>query len=139
MTPPLFSSTSKGYPYIQGTQNASLIDDYALELANKLEAAVPHAAAAGQATIAGTTLASGAAANVAITFPTSRFSVAPIVTATVASAQAGTATLVARVISITTSGASVYVYNAGASSVTFSGSLLVNWAAVQMTPSAANG
>lgn len=137
--PPLFSSTSKGYPYIQGTQNASLIDDYALELANKLEAAVPHAAAAGQATIAGTTLASGAAANVAITFPVGRFSVAPIVTVALASAQAGTATLTARILSVTTTGASVYVYNAGASSVTFTGSLLVNWEAVQMTPTTAAG
>lgn len=130
MTSP-FNATGDGWPYIAGSQNASLIDDYALELANKLDATVPYAFATGIANIAATTIAAGSTATVAITFPASRFTTAPVLTATVAGTQGGTAYLVVREFAITSSGATLYVYNVGASSATFTGNLPLHWIAIQ--------
>lgn len=130
--PPLFSSTSKGYPYIQGTQNASLIDDYALELANKLDAAVPYSMACGTVNV---TLTASTTGSATVTFPVGRFSVAPIVQLTKVSG-AGAATLtIPMATSVSASSMTVGVYATSTQTVT----LAVHWVAIQMTTTTANG
>lgn len=132
--PPLFSSTSKGYPYIQGTQNASLIDDYALELANKLEAAVPQAVAAGTATI---TLTATSSATTTISYPTSRFSVAPMIQVTKVSGAGSAIPLVPMVTANSSTGATIGLYHPSGTNVSVA--VVVHWVAIQMTTSTANG
>lgn len=73
----------------------------------------------------------------AISFPASRFTVAPIVTCTLQTAPGGTAKFVARAISMTTTGALVYCYTGDSTSVT--GNAVVGWQAIQMTASTAAG
>lgn len=127
-------TTSKGFPYILGADPASSIDDTSLSLANKLEAMIPFAVSAGSISV---TLTAAASGFTAITFPVGRFTIAPLVMATMASAPAGSGKFVPRVLNVTTSGASVYVYTGDATNA--SASVTVSWFAIQMTPSAANG
>lgn len=95
---------------------------------------LPYAMAAGTVSV---TLSGVAVDSAAITFPASRFAVAPIVTVTIANGPSGTSKFVPRVIGATASGASVYVYTGDATTAT--GSVVVNWTAVQMTDVAAAG
>jgi hypothetical protein len=99
----------------------------------------PFAEASGLSTgwSAGT-LASGTAMNSTVTFPTGRFTVAPIVSVNLVGVMGGTANLTCRVGSVTATTVSIYVYNVGSASATFSG-LSVAWQAKQMTPTAAAG
>lgn len=127
-------TTTKGYPYILGSDSADTIDDTSLALANKLEAVVPYAMSSGTVNV---TLTAATSASAAITFPTSRFTVAPNVIAAMVSAPGGSQKFVARCINATTTGATVYVYTGDATSAT--GSVTVAWWAVQMTTAAANG
>lgn len=99
---------------------------------------VPFAMAAGTVSLAGTSVASGGAVNVAITFPTGRFSVAPHVMATVNGAPSGSAFVVVRVLSVTATGANIYLYNAGSAAATWA-SFPISWVATQMTSGAASG
>jgi hypothetical protein len=134
MTPPLFSSTSDGWPYIAGTQNASLIDDYAVELANKLDATVPFAFASGTVTVSLTAASSGTAT---VTFPTSRFSVAPIITATKVSGSGSATPLVPMVTTVSSTGATIGLYHPAGTAVTVS--VTVHWIAIQANTGSASG
>lgn len=129
---PLFSSTTKGYPYIQGTQNASLIDDYALELANKLEAVVPYAIAAGTVSVTLTASTSGTAS---VTFPTGRFSVAPIVQLTKVSSSGSATLTIPMATAVSSTSMTVGLYATATQTVT----VTIHYVAIQMTTSTANG
>jgi hypothetical protein len=99
-----------------------------------LLAFLPVRVAAGSTTV---TLTASGADFTAVTFPASRFTVAPLVFATVSSGAAGTSKFVPRVLAVTTTGANVYVYTGDATSAT--GSVSVSWLAVQMTATTAAG
>lgn len=124
------ANTSKGWPYILPADNVADYPVTSQALANFADAAVPYAQAAGQATV---TLASGTG-TVAVTFPASRFSVAPLVQATKSSGNGATIPVVPYVGSITTTG-----FTLGCAGGTYAGSVLHNWQAVQMLTSAAPG
>jgi hypothetical protein len=83
---------------------------------------------------------STAAANgtLSVTLPASRFSVAPLVTITIASAQGGTAKIVPRHSGVTTSAFQAYWYTGDAATTTFS-SVTFHYIAIQMTSSTAAG
>lgn len=92
-----------------------------------------YATAAGQATLTiGTNSASG---SVAITFPSGRFSQPPIVNAT--KAGGGLAKYSVWISNITTTGATLNVYSGDGTATT--GSLAIDWTAVQMTSTSAAG
>lgn len=88
---------------------------------------------AGQVTM---TMSNEAVKFTTVTFPVGRFTVAPLVTVSLASAPAGSAKLVPRVVGVTNTGCSVYVYT-GDQTNTTAGAFLVNWVAVQMADTAA--
>lgn len=94
-----------------------------------------YAMAAGNVTVVPT---GTSYALTAYTFPTSRFSVAPIVSATLSSAQGGTQRLIPRVNAITSSGCDVYCYTGDASNWS-TGNQIVNIIAVQMVSNGAAG
>jgi hypothetical protein len=124
--------TTKGVPYILGADSASTIDDTSLLLANFIEAYMPFRVAAGSGTV---TLTSASNGTTAITFPTSRFTIAPLVFCTLQNTNGPTVT--ARASSITTSGFTLYVStgNNGTTSATITAA----WWAVQMTTTTAAG
>lgn len=126
--------TPNGWPVLAGTDSASTIDDYSLELGNKLEAVVPFAMAAGLDTITVTAATSG---SVAITFPVGRFTQAPHLAVTIAAAPGGSNKAVARYTSVTTAGASLFLYSADMTSITCT--VNVAWIAVQMDTASASG
>ncbi|KAB2807979.1 hypothetical protein F9L07_25250 [Pimelobacter simplex] len=72
-----------------------------------------------------------------ITFPAGRFTVPPLVLATLQSAPSGSQKFVPRVLNATTSGASVYVYTGDTTAQT--ATVNVAWEAIQMTPTTAAG
>ncbi len=82
--------------------------------------------------------APGTGSASSVTFPAGRFSLAPIVSATLQGGPGGTGNLTTRAVGVTATGFDLYVYNAGASAATYSG-LSVGWSAVQMKSSAAAG
>jgi hypothetical protein len=133
-------STSRGYTYPDSTGHTriwehieELADDVDTDLAAVL-ALLPVRMAAGSISV---TLTAATSGFTAITFPVSRFSVAPLVIATLQDAPGGTGKFVPRVISITSSGANVYCYSGDGTSVT--GTATVGWIAIQMTASTAAG
>lgn len=131
--PSLFNSTTDGWPYIGGNQNASLIDDYALELATKLDAVVPFAMAAGSGTITITAATSG---SVTLTYPTGRFSVAPIVTVANLGGS-GSSQVYLGVTANSASSVTITAYQRDNATVT--ATITVHYHAVQMNTGAANG
>lgn len=87
----------------------------------------PELPAAGQALISGSAVAPGAAATLAVPFGRT-FTSPPLVQLTMANGPGGSAYLVPRAISTTTTGFTLYVYNTG--SVAWSWTdLAVNWQA----------
>ena len=83
------------------------------------------------------TPAASVSGSAAISFAAKPFTQPPLCTAGVYTAAGGTAGYVARVLSITTTGATVYVYNANG--VATSVAVGVSWECVQMSSSAAAG
>lgn len=92
----------------------------------------PFAIAAGLVNVS---LSAVNAAFTNITFPVGRFTVAPLVFATLQSAPGGSQKFVPRVLNATTSGASVYVYTGDTTAQT--ATVSVAWEAIQMTPTSA--
>lgn len=90
----------------------------------------PFAMATGTGTVA---LSSGSG-NGGVTFPAGRFSVAPIVTATITGGSGTLATAVIRVTSVTASGCTITVSNAPSAS-----DAPMAWHAIQMRSTQANG
>lgn len=90
----------------------------------------PWVMAAGEVTL---TVASGATGSATVTFPSGRFSVPPIVTAIVRSADPSHRAW--SVTDATTTGFTVYLTNSSGGSVTNS----IGWTAVQMTSTSASG
>lgn len=101
-------------------------------------AGAPYAVASGQITVSGTAVASTGNVSTAVTFPTSRFSVAPRVIVGISNSVSGSTTIVPRAASITSTGCSILAVNAGASAATWT-ALTIDWYAVQMTNAAASG
>lgn len=95
----------------------------------------PFAEAAGTAAYA---LSNVSNVNVSITFPTGRFTVAPIVMAGHQSAGGGTVALIVRPFNITTTGCTINMGHNDGTAATVTGETLA-WHAVQMTSSAAGG
>lgn len=99
----------------------------------------PYAQAAGLlAGFSAGTLLAGDEIHSTVTFPSGRFSVAPLVQATLQSAPGGSARLEPRVSNKTATNCVIYIYNTGATTATFSG-LDVAWDAKQMTATIAAG
>ena len=97
------------------------------------------AAAAGQATnINGTAVAIGGNVQVAVTFPSGRFSVTPRVQCTITNTPSGSAGLVCRANAVTATGMQIWILNVGTAAATWSG-LTVDWFAQQMLSNAASG
>lgn len=91
--------------------------------------------AAGTASLSLTSDFSGV---VAITFPSGRFTVPPIVQVCLRNAVAGSGSLSARAINVTSNGCDIYVYT-GNNAVTTATGVSVQWTAVQMTSGSAAG
>jgi prepilin-type N-terminal cleavage/methylation domain-containing protein len=96
--------------------------------------AVGYAMSAGQSTVS---LTNDASASASVVFPNGRFSVAPIVTATIISTPSSHQKLVVRVTNISATNATIRVYTDDGSNVT--ASVTVNWIAMQMAESSAVG
>jgi hypothetical protein len=126
------ATTAKGFSYILGTDSASTLDDISLALANTLEAYVPFRVAAGSASI---TLTAAANGTTAITFPTSRFTVAPLVLCTLQNTNGPTVS--ARASSITSTGFTLYVSTGNNGTV--STTVTAAWLAIQYGAAAAAG
>lgn len=120
------------------TVPAAKIDDIRTFVGPPGASRQPLAVATGSVTISGTGVAAGSGVSVTATFPVGRFTVPPIVTASMTSAPGGSQNLVARAINATTSSVTVYLYNTGATAATWT-PLAVGWTAVQMTPTSAAG
>lgn len=90
--------------------------------------------AAGSQSVTVTAAISG---NVAVVLPVGRFTVAPIVTCSLASAPSGSQRLVPRAINVTETGFSIYVYTGDGATTT--ATVAVAWHAKQMTPTTAAG
>ncbi len=125
-------TSTKGYPYILGTDTADTIDDTSLALANKLEAVVPFAMSSGTVNVTLTASTSGTAT---VTFPAGRFSVAPLVQLTKNSSNAAASLTIPMVTAVSASSMTVALYATATQTVT----VAVHWWAVQMTTAAANG
>jgi hypothetical protein len=95
----------------------------------------PFAMSSGNVTI---TPPSASYGLVSITFPTSRFTIAPLVQVSLSSAVGGTQRLVPRANAITTSGCDIYCYTGDATTWS-TGNQVVNWLAVQMTSGSKEG
>lgn len=94
----------------------------------------PYAMAAGSVTVSLSGTSNG---NTSVTFPASRFTATPMVSSNMSSAAGGTQKFVPRLISVSTSGATMYIYTGD--STTATASVNVNWIAVQITSSAGAG
>lgn len=106
------------------TVNARIVADH-----------LPFAMAANTLTMS---ISAAANTNASVTFPSGRFTAAPVVTAVMANAPGGSAKLVARAINSTSTGTSIYVYT-GDSTTTTSSNFEIDWIAVQMTSSTGGG
>lgn len=134
------TTANRGYTYPDSTGSTqlwqhfeTLADDIDTDI-DAVLAELPVRVAAGLVEV---TLAAAASGFTAITFPVGRFTVAPLVVATLNEAPGGSAKFVPRVIAITTSGANVYCYTGDATTQT--ASVDVAWLAIQMTASTAAG
>lgn len=100
---------------------------------------IPFAQSAGvQTGFSAGSHAAGGVVSTSVSFPAGRFSQAPLVTVSLSTAPSGSAYLVARVGSVTTSGFTMQIYNTGTAAASYTG-VSVNWAAIQMTAAAAAG
>lgn len=96
----------------------------------------PYAVAAGSATISVVNATFG---NVTVTFPTSRFSVSPIVTVTKANNVSNGAGYVVAVSSFSSTSMTIVAYDNANNATNRTLSFPVHWHAIQMTPSAGAG
>lgn len=94
----------------------------------------PYATAAGSGAVS---LSAASNGSTSITFPASRFTQTPMVSATIVSAAGGSQKFVPRLISVSTSGGTFYIYTGD--STTATASVNVHWIAVQMTSSSGAG
>lgn len=94
----------------------------------------PYAMAAGSV---GISLAAAAFGSATVTFPASRFTVAPIVMITQTSLPASSGTLIPKLTGTSTSGFTAYAYTGAGNTVTTSATF--QWIAVQMTAATAEG
>jgi hypothetical protein len=120
--------------YESDTKNQYLWDGTAWQLTGKV-GAQPYAMAAGTVSL---NMSAVSNVNMSVTFPTSRFSVAPIVMATHDTAGAGTNAIILRAFSISTTGCSINAATYDLHTVTISGET-VAWQAIQMTTTTAAG
>lgn len=126
-------NTPNGWPYPLGSE----APDGAAQiraLADQLEAVVPYAFAAGVASLPVSTTQSTTAA---VTFPQGRFSLSPVVTATLVSATGTTTKYIPRAYNVSPTGMTVACYTSDASVA--AGAAPLHWVAVQMDAASAAG
>lgn len=98
----------------------------------------PFAQAAGSVSLAGTAVAAGGAVSVVISFPVGRFTVVPLLQASMGVAPGGAALLTLHASASSTTNATIYLYNASGAVQTWV-AMAITWSAVQMTSAAAAG
>jgi hypothetical protein len=125
-------NTTKGWPYPASTDTPDVPRDMKA-LADKADASLPFAVAAGTVTH---TAASAAQTTVAVTFPVGRFTVAPIIQQSVQNNGASSTTYAPRTSAGVTTSGFTSVLNTTAA---VSGSTVVGWTAIQMGAAAAAG
>jgi len=145
-------TNSRGYAYPETTdapdgptQIKALADSVASDVATVAAsvatnaaqlAVIPYRAAAGSVTF---TVSSAAnTGTVAITFPSGRFSVAPLVVASITNSPSGATKVQVRTKSATSSGTTLEWWTGDGTTTTFT-NLTVAWQAVQMNSSSAAG
>lgn len=127
------ATTPKGYPYPVGTDRVRDGDDVIHALADKLDATVPYAMAAGSTAIAVTNAPSG---TTTVTFPAGRFTQPPLVVATVVGSSSPN--FFAGVNPApTAAGMTVRCTHVELSNTT--ATVTVHWIAIQMLPGASPG
>jgi hypothetical protein len=124
------ATTAKGWPYVVAADNVADWPVTSLAIANKADAALPFAVAAGRLAIAAP--AGGAGTSVSVTFPVGRFTQPPIVTASPDSNGYGAPT-VANVIA---TGCTLRYWNPTGVAPT---TPFMSWIAVQMLTTAGAG
>lgn len=134
-------TTARGVVYPDDSSPIDGIQDDMEALAESVDVALDDAVdALPFRTAAGEVVVSLSASNVGfspITFPVGRFTVPPLLLATIKTAPGGSQKFVVRALNTTVTDAAIYVYTGDASSAT--GSVSVAWFAVQMTPASAAG
>lgn len=126
------ANTSKGWPYVLPADAVADYPTLSLALADKAEASVPFALAAGQLNL---TFASSAVSDtVTVTLPVGRFTQTPLITLGIVSSWTGTLYAPRTINRSTTS----FQMTAN-SSAAGSGSVGMCWLAVQMLTTAAPG
>jgi hypothetical protein len=125
------SATPKGYPYPLNTDPVNQGDDAIKAVADKLEATAPFAMAAGVLNTAA--LAANAGVGSAITWPAGRFTVIPCV----AVSHDSNGYTFALAAGTTLGGTTLRAFNPGSSAT--SGTGVIRYVAVQMTPTSAAG
>jgi hypothetical protein len=107
----------------------------ARDLASGQNGVRPFAMAANTLTMS---IVSAANTNASVTFPSGRFTEAPVVTTVMANAPGGSQKLVARAINTSSTGTTVFVYS-GDSTATNASNFEIDWIAVQMTSTSGAG
>jgi hypothetical protein len=127
------AATGKGFPYVQPADAVADYPTTSQALAQKIDDKVPYAVAAGMVTV--TIAAAATQGTAAVTFPVGRFTVAPIVQASVNNA--GSSDQYAPRMSPvpTASGFSVVMNRQTAGAASYA----IGWTAVQMGTGAAAG
>jgi hypothetical protein len=125
------SATAKGFPYPLDTDPVNQGDDSIKALADKLETAVPFAMAAGVLNTAA--LAINAGVGTAVTFPAGRFSVIPCV----AVSHDSNGYTFALAAGTTAGGTTLRAFNPSGAAT--SGTGVIRYVAVQMTPTSGPG
>jgi hypothetical protein len=122
--------TARGF-YLDMTAGAAGV---ASPLASAGQGGIPFKMAAGAVTMT----YSGTSSNVAVTFPSSRFSTTPIINVSQSSLPGGSGILVPKFTSASSTGFTLYAYTGNGSSL---GSMSVNfnWTAMQMTSGSGAG
>lgn len=126
------AQTSKGFPYPVSTDTPDVPRDVKA-LADRLDAVVPYAMAAGSADVV---LNNSTTGSVVVTLPAGRFSQAPILTATKRTGLGGAGPLIPQ---ITASSATSFTVNLLGGTATQSITVPVHWTAVQMLTGSAPG
>lgn len=127
------TQTPKGFPYVLPGDAVADYPDVSQALATRLEAAVPHAQAAGTVNV---TLTNAQSGSTVVTLPAGRFTTTPILSATKRSALGPAGALVPMVTAASSTSFTVGLF---ASPTAQTITVAVMWTAVQMTPTTSEG
>jgi len=127
------ATTTKGWPYPVSTDTPDVPRDVKA-VADALDSRLPYAMSAQTVNVTLTAAASGTAT---VTWPTSRFTLAPIVTATKVSASGSATGSIVQVTAVSSTSATIGVYTASGGNATFT--IAVNVIAMQFGTASASG